>query len=180
MAELGRLRLWYLLHLAHPSHVRELYRRVYADPPQSLMEFGIIPQRTRTLLQIIHHAAKETYPRYIGLDEFESGENGLHASLKATYRMLRGFGIEPRLLPGKMENVPISWVNQITNVELIVIWQDVDISSGSRAQLLLPRMLSATGQIWCQRLYQGRHCWQVITKEQLERLGETSTRHRAA
>jgi len=180
LAELGRLRLWYLLHLARPSHIRHLYRRVYSHPPGSLMELGIIPQRTVTLLQIIRHATKDICPRYIAVDEFESGQNNAHVSLKATYRMLRGFDIEPRLLPGNIESIPVSWVNQITDVDLIVIWHDINLNAGSRAQLLLPRMLSAKGQIWCQRSFQGRHRWLVITKEELERLGKTSLRHRAA
>jgi hypothetical protein len=180
LAELGRLRLWYLLHLARPAHIRQLYRRVCTQPPKSLMELGIIPQRTLTLLQIIRHAAKGICPRYVAVDEFECGQNGAPVSLKAIYRMLRRFDIEPRLLPGSIESIPASWANQITDVDLVVIWHDINLNSGSRAQLLLPRMLSPTGEIWCQRSSQGRHHWLVITKAELERLGKTSLRHRAA
>lgn len=179
MPELGRLRLWYLLHFSRPSHIRVLYQRLYTQPPRSLLELGIIPERTLTLLRIIRQTSNGTCPRYFALDEFESA-NDQHASLKTTYKMLKGFGVEPRLLPGNIENISVSWVNQITDVDLIIVWQEVDLGEGSRARLLLPRMLSARGKVWCQQRFCGRYRWQVITKEELSQFPETETRHRAA
>ncbi|MGQ9505255.1 MAG: hypothetical protein ACUVQG_08180 [Thermogutta sp.] len=179
MAEIGRLRLWYLLHFARPSHIRAIYRRLYAQPPRSLMELGIVPQRTLTFLRIIRHTSNGMCPRYFALDEFESAKDQ-HASLKTTYKMLKVFGVEPRLIPGNIGNISVSWVNQITDVDLIIVWPEVDLGDGSRARLLLPRMLSPRGEVWCQQRFRGRYRWRIITKEEIARLSETETRHRAA
>lgn len=143
------------------------------------MELGIIPERTLTFLRIIRHTSNGTCPRYFALDEFESARDR-HASLKTTYKMLKGFGVEPRLIPGKIENISVSWVNQITDVDLIIVWPEIDMNEGSRARLLLPRVLSPCGEVWCQQRFRGRYRWQIITKEEIARLPETETKHRAA
>lgn len=180
LAGLGRFRLWYLLHLARPSHLRLLYRQVHAHPPRSLMEFGVEVRRTLTLLQIICQMSGGKFPRYIALDEFESSSVRDPVSLKGLYRTLRRLGVEPRLLPGRPEAVLPVWANHIRDVEVLVIWKENQLPTDNRLWLFIPRMLAPDGQIWCETTSSGRHRWQVISKAEAERRAENAIRRRAA
>ncbi len=180
MAELGRFRLWYLLHLARPLHLRLLYRQVHDHPPRSLMEFGVEAQRTLTLLQITRQMSGGISPRYVALDEFESSGDRDPVSLRELYRTLRKLGVEPRLLPGTPAAVLPAWANHITDIELLVIWKENHLPPDSRLWLFVPRMLAPDGRIWCEATSSGRHHWQVITKAEAERRAENVMRRRAA
>ena len=180
LASLDRLRVWWLLHFAHPSHVRLLYQQVYSHPPQSLMEFGVVPQRTLTLLQLIRCGPAEQWPRYAAVDEFESAQDVNSVNLKEFYRTLRGLGIEPRLLPGNLESISPCWANQVRDIDLLVVWGNRELARESRAWLFLPRMLSEHGQIWWESLARGKPSWHVIPKEKAQRLAEDVLRRRAA
>jgi len=144
------------------------------------MEFGIVPQRTLTLLHLIRCGAAEQWPSYAAVDEFESVQRRDGVSLKEFYRTLRGLGIEPRLLPGNLEKISPCWANQVREIDLLVVWSSRNLVPDSRPWLFLPRMLSEHGEIWWENISGQRPRWHVITKEKAQQLTEKVLRRRAA
>lgn len=180
MAELSRIRQWFLLHFSQPAHYRQLFRTLVASPPRSLMELGVHLPRTRTLLSLTRCDSPGSSLTYVALDEFEARRTGPKLALKTAYRVLKQMGIQPRLLPGRpVESLP-RWANHLGKMDLVLVWKEFAFDETSPLWFYIPRLLADQGMVWIEDTRRGKPAWLCVGKSLAQDWAGRATPRRAA
>jgi SAM-dependent methyltransferase len=138
---IGRIELFYLLHLSKPRADRTVYRTIRDGKVSEILELGIgTGQRAERMIALAAEQTPDRPIRYVGLDPFESGD-GSGLSLKAAFQQLRQTGVRLKLVPGPaMESLP-RVANDLGQFDLVVISAAGLAGQTPRAWFFLQRLL---------------------------------------
>ncbi|MFO1063662.1 MAG: hypothetical protein U0892_07335 [Pirellulales bacterium] len=123
MSRLNWFQRFYWQRLAKPATERELFRLLMARPVASVMEIGIgSGERMKRVAQLIQLPAGTEQLRYVGVDSFESSEDGrAHLTLKQAHQQASQLGFRAVLIPGDIKSAVQRAAHKSGAMDLIII-----------------------------------------------------------
>jgi predicted O-methyltransferase YrrM len=145
-----RIAYLYLAYFSKPVSDRALYRAIYRNRWQRILEIGVgSGRRALRMLDVAsrHHPNEELF--YVGIDEFEArpaDRPGL--SLKEAHRQFKARQFKAQLLPGDPYSTLMRAANALRNIDLVVVSAEQNAASLAQAWFYLPRVLHATSVVF--------------------------------
>ncbi len=142
----------HLRYLSKPLSDRAVLVHLLETPVSSILEIGVgSGQRTQKMLFWNQLPEGSTQLRYVGVDPFESSEEGRpHLKLKQAHRMLSEAGVKTLLVPGDASNALPRVAHSAQPFDLVVIdgGYDVDTAEGQALMHWLPRLASESATVF--------------------------------
>lgn len=141
MHSIGRIELFYLLHLSRPRADRAVYRAIRDGKISGILELGMgTGQRTGRMIALAAAQNEGARIQYAGIDPFEA-RKGAPLSLKAAFQQLRPTGAKLRLVPGLPMDALPRVANELGQFDLVVISAEALTGQTPRAWFFLQRLL---------------------------------------
>jgi hypothetical protein len=181
VAGLGRLRLFYVLHLSKPASDRLVYREIRRSKARKVVELGLgAGLRALTIIEILRefHEAREIH--YTGIDLFEArpaADPGI--SLREAHCLLKPTGARIQLAPGNAGEALARIANSISQVDALIISGNIPPEQLSHAWFYLPRMIHPGTQVFQETVVGGGTSTRLLDVEEVERLAGQGDRRAA-
>ena len=129
MGRLNWFQRFYWQRLAKPVSERELFRHLISTPISSVLEVGVgAGQRMKRLAQLAQLVPGATQLRYVGVDGFESANDGRsHLTLKQAHQLATQLGLRANLIPGYLRSAMPRVAHKIGASDLVIIDGEFDV-----------------------------------------------------
>jgi len=172
----------YLAYLSDPKADRVVYRTIWRQRVQRILELGIgTGRRAVRMIRMAQRCSPESTIRYTGFDLFESrrSTDGPGLSLKLAHRTLGATGAQVRLIPGDPLAALASMTNRVGTADLLLFSSRIDPRRLAETWFYVPRLMEEQTQVFIgSTLPGGREIVRQIAREEIDALA--STRRRAA
>ena len=131
MSRLNWFQRFYWQKLAKPASDRELFRALLSQPISSVLQISVGDgARMKRIVQLAQLAAGTEQLRYVGVDGFESAQDGgVHLTLKQAHQQATALGVRANLIPGDLKSAMPRVAHKIGPSDLVVIDGDFDPQS---------------------------------------------------
>lgn len=131
MGRLNWFQRFYWQKLAKPVAERELFRLLLAQPIASVLEIGVgNGERMKRIVQLAQLAPTATQLRYVGVDGFESAQDGApHLTLKQAHQQASQLGLRATLIPGDLRSAMPRVAHKVGASDLVIVDGEFDVSS---------------------------------------------------
>lgn len=131
MGRLNWFQRFYWQKLAKPVAERELFRLLLAQPIASVLEIGVGDgERMKRIVQLAQLAPSATQLRYVGVDGFESAQDGApHLTLKQAHQLASQLGLRATLIPGDLRSAMPRVAHKVGANDLVIVDGEFDLSS---------------------------------------------------
>ena len=119
----------YWSRFAKPAEERALFKFLIDHPISSVLEIGVGDgARMRRLAQLVNLASQTEQLRYIGIDEFESAQDGgRHLTLKQAHQLTSQLGFKASLIPGNVQSAIPRVAHKMGTSDLVIINGGLDL-----------------------------------------------------
>lgn len=184
MAFTDFLTLQYLVHFSYPAADRIIFRTIYRQRVQRILELGLAGgQRAVRMIEVARLAGAGEELSYTGIDLFEdrAAADGPGVPLKEAHRLLWATGARVRLLPGEPGAVLAGQANSLGQMDLVVISGRQNAESLEGAWFYLPRLLHGRSTVLLQRaLPGGQVTVETLPPDEIARRAAAVAPHRKA
>jgi hypothetical protein len=145
----------YLCYLSKPKANRPVYRAVFNAHAKNILEMGVGDgQQALRWIEVAKIASPGEEIRYVGLDPFEgrSPADGPGLSFKDAHQLLRGQGVNVKLVPGDPAESLIRTANSLGKIDILLLPSSLDTPECSRLWFFIPRLLHENSLVFVEHL----------------------------
>lgn len=130
MGRLNWFQRFYWQRLAKPVAERELFRQLLSKPIASVLEVGVgNGERMKRIAQLAQLAPNTTQLRYVGVDGFESAQDGtVHLTLKQAHQLATQLGLRANLIPGDLKSAMPRVAHKFGASDLVIVDGSFDLA----------------------------------------------------